>query len=327
MDKDIKRITELVGSHTETIQEIEAEFEKVIVGQKAVYRYLMTGVLTGSHILVEGMPGLAKTLAINTLATILDLHFNRIQFTPDMLPADIRGTLVYNQGTGKFDIKKGPVFTNFLLADEINRAPAKVQSALLEAMQEKTITLGDTTFLLEEPFFVMATQNPIEQEGTYVLPEAQMDRFLLKVFAHYPTRAEERRIVSRMGGLHAPEAKQVVSKQLVLSLQETVNQIYADEKIIEYIVDLVYATRDPESVDIRSEYIRSGASPRASLAFLKAAKAQAFLDARAYVIPEDIKSVAREVLRHRVLISFEAESEGLSSDDLINKILNRVEIP
>ncbi len=327
MDTDIRRITELATEKKEILNRIEVEYEKVIVGQKSVYKYLMTGLLTGGHILVEGLPGLAKTLAISTLSKILDLDFNRIQFTPDMLPADIRGTLIYNQGSGQFDVKKGPVFTNFVLADEINRAPAKVQAALLEAMQEKTITIGDTTYPLPNPFFVMATQNPIDQDGTYPLPEAQMDRFLLKVVAEYPTRAEEKRIISRMGGAIIPEAKTIVSKDSVLELQNFVKQIYADEKIMEYIVDLVYATRDPEAVSIKKEYIRAGASPRASLAFLKAAKAEAFFDGRAYVIPEDVKAIAHEVLRHRLLISFEAEAEGMTSDTLVDQILQRVEIP
>ncbi|MGL4388111.1 MAG: AAA family ATPase [Brevinema sp.] len=327
MDIDIRRVTEMASEKKEMLTRIEAEFEKVIVGQKSIYKSLMTGLLTGGHILLEGLPGLAKTLAINTLARILDLDFQRVQFTPDMLPADIRGTLIYNQGKGSFDVKKGPVFTNFVLADEINRAPAKVQAALLEAMQEKTVTIGDTTFELPNPFLVMATQNPIEQEGTYTLPEAQMDRFLLKVIANYPTRAEEKRIVTRMGGLIEPEAKKVLSKDQVLDLQQFVKQIYADEKIVEYIVNLVYATREPESANIKPEFIKAGASPRASLAFLKAAKAEAFFDGRAYVIPEDIKAVAHEVLRHRVLISFEAEAEGLTSDTIIDQMLQRVEIP
>lgn len=327
MDTDIRRITELAVEKKEILNKIESEYEKVIVGQKNVYKHLMMGLLTGGHILIEGLPGLAKTLSISTLAKILDLDFNRIQFTPDMLPADIRGTLIYNQGTAKFDVKQGPVFTNFVLADEINRAPAKVQAALLEAMQEKTITIGDTTYPLPNPFFVMATQNPIEQEGTYPLPEAQMDRFLIKAIATYPTRSEEKRIISRMGGIAIPEAKKVISKAQVLELQDFVKQIYADEKVLEYVVNLVYATREPESVQIKPEYIRAGASPRASLAFLKAAKTEAFFDGRAYVIPEDIKAVAHEVLRHRVLISFEAEAEGMTSDTLIDQILQRVEIP
>lgn len=327
MDNDIRRITEIAAQKKEILVNIEAEFEKVIVGQKSIYKSLMTGLLTGGHILLEGLPGLAKTLAINTLAKILDLDFQRVQFTPDMLPADIRGTLIYNQGTGSFDVKKGPVFTNFVLADEINRAPAKVQAALLEAMQEKTVTIGDTTYQLPEPFLVMATQNPIEQEGTYPLPEAQMDRFLLKVMANYPTRAEEKRIISRMGGLHIPEPKAIVSQEQVLDLQAFVKQIYADEKIMEYIVNLVYATREPESANIKPEYIKAGASPRASLAFLKAAKAEAFFDGRAYVIPEDIKAIAHEVLRHRIMISFEAEAEGLTPDAVVDQILQRVEIP
>lgn len=327
MDQGLRRITEIAAEKKELLVRIETEYEKVIVGQKNVFKYLMAGMLSGGHILLEGLPGLAKTLAVHTLANILGLGFNRIQFTPDMLPADIRGTMVYNQGTGKFEVKRGPVFTNFVLADEINRAPAKVQAALLEAMQEKTVSLGDQTYTLEPPFLVMATQNPIEQEGTYPLPEAQMDRFLLKVVASYPTRADERRIVSRMGGVSIPEAKKILTKAQVLDLQDFVKQIYADEKIMEYIVNLVFATREPESVHIRPEYIRYGASPRASLAFLKAAKAEAFFDGRAYVIPEDIKAVAYEVLRHRIALSFEAEAEGHSPDSIIKQILQRVEIP
>ncbi|MGL4562099.1 MAG: AAA family ATPase, partial [Brevinema sp.] len=230
-------------------------------------------------------------------------------------------------GKGDFDVKKGPVFTNFVLADEINRAPAKVQAALLEAMQEKTVTIGDVTYELPKPFLVMATQNPIEQEGTYSLPEAQMDRFLLKVVANYPSRAEEKRIVSRMGGAFEPTAKKILSKEQVLDLQAFVKQIYADEKVIEYIVNLVFATREPESANIKPEFIKAGASPRASLAFLKAAKAEAFFDGRAYVIPEDVKAIAYEVLRHRIMISFEAEAEGFTSDMIIDQILQRVEIP
>jgi len=327
MNTDIRRITEIAVQKKEILTKIEAEYEKVIVGQKSVYKYLMMGLLTDGHILIEGLPGLAKTLAVTTLAKILDLDFNRIQFTPDMLPADIRGTLIYNQGSGQFDVKKGPVFTNFVLADEINRAPAKVQSALLEAMQEKTITIGDNTYVLPSPFLVMATQNPIDQEGTYPLPEAQMDRFLLKVVAKYPTRAEEKRIISRMGGALIPQARTIVSRDAVLDLQNFVKDIYADEKIMEYIVNLVYATREPETINLKPEYIRAGASPRASLAFLKAAKAEAFFDGRAYVIPEDVKSIAYEVLRHRILISFEAEAEGLNADNIIDKILQSVEIP
>ncbi|MGL4562524.1 MAG: AAA family ATPase [Brevinema sp.] len=327
MDMDIRRITEMAGEKKEILSQIESEFEKVIVGQKSIYKYLMTGLLTGGHILLEGLPGLAKTLSINTLAKILDLDFQRVQFTPDMLPADIRGTLIYNQGKGDFDVKKGPVFTNFVLADEINRAPAKVQAALLEAMQEKTVTIGDVTYELPKPFLVMATQNPIEQEGTYSLPEAQMDRFLLKVVANYPSRSEEKRIVSRMGGAFEPTAKKILSKEQVLDLQAFVKQIYADEKVIEYIVNLVFATREPESANIKPEFIKAGASPRASLAFLKAAKAEAFFDGRAYVIPEDVKAIAYEVLRHRIMISFEAEAEGFTSDMIIDQILQRVEIP
>lgn len=327
MDQDIRRITEIAVEKKELLLKIEAEFEKVIVGQKNLFKYLMMGLLTGSHILVEGLPGLAKTLAVQTLAKILDLDFKRIQFTPDMLPADIRGTLIYNQGSGRFDVKKGPVFSNFVLADEINRAPAKVQSALLEAMQEKTITLGDHTYPLEEPFLVMATQNPIEQEGTYPLPEAQIDRFLLKAITSYPSRAEEKRILSRMGGMLVPEPRTVINKKEILGLQNVVKQIYADEKILEYIVNLVYATREPESVNIRQEYLRCGASPRASLSFLKAAKAEAFIDGRAYVIPEDVKSMAHQVLRHRIILSFEAEAEGFTSDIIIDKVLQAVEIP
>ncbi|MGL5721410.1 MAG: AAA family ATPase [Brevinema sp.] len=327
MDQNLRRITELASEKKELLSRIETEYEKVIVGQKSVFKSLMTGLLCEGHILVEGLPGLAKTLAVQTLSHILGLDFHRIQFTPDMLPADIRGTMIYNQSSGRFEVKKGPIFTNFVLADEINRAPSKVQAALLESMQERTVSLGDTTYQLERPFVVMATQNPIEQEGTYVLPEAQTDRFLLKVLVSYPTRAEERRIISRMGGALQPEANTIMTRDQVLELQDFVKQIYADEKIMEYIVNLVFATREPANIKIRPEYLRYGASPRASLAFLKAAKAEAFFDGRAYVIPEDVKAVAYEVLRHRISLTFEAEAEGITPDTIVRQILQRVEIP
>lgn len=327
MDDAITQITEEVLEKSQVITQIKEEFEKVIVGQDNLFNKMMSAVLSAGHILLEGVPGLAKTLSIHTLSQIMDVDFQRIQFTPDMLPADIRGTLIYNQGKGGFDVKKGPVFTNFILADEINRAPAKVQSALLESMQERTVTIGDTTYELPQPFFVMATQNPIEQEGTYPLPEAQMDRFFMKILITYPTQKEEKRIINRMSGLTYPEPKPVVSGTQIMELQKTVGKIYQDEKISDYVVNIVYATRNPEQFGISRGYLKWGASPRASINFIKAARAEAFFDGRGYVIPEDVKAVAYDILRHRIILSFEAEAEGVTPENIIEQILNNVEIP
>ena len=322
MDVNINKITEAVQEKYKNIEKIKGEFETVIVGLDILFNRMISAILTGGHLLVEGVPGLAKTLSINTLAEILELDFKRIQFTPDMLPADIRGTMIYNQTKGEFDVKKGPIFSNFILADEINRAPAKVQSALLESMQEKTVTIGDNTFELTKPFFVMATQNPIEQEGTYNLPEAQTDRFYMKVLISYPSQSEEKRIINRLSGLTYPKPKKILGTKQLLEMQKVVEEIYVDEKIVEYIVDLVFATRNYDK-----NFVKYGASPRASINFIRAAKVEAFLDGRGYVIPEDVKNVSYDILRHRILVSFEAEAEGLTSENIIESILNQVEIP
>ncbi|MCX7820234.1 MAG: MoxR family ATPase [Brevinematales bacterium] len=322
MNDEIRLLTEKAEEKIKVIEKIKNEFEKVIVGQEKLFKRMMSAILSGGHILLEGVPGLAKTLAIRTMAQILNLEFKRIQFTPDMLPADIRGTLIYRQSDGNFEVKKGPIFANFILADEINRAPSKVQSALLESMQEKTVTIGDTTYPLPEPFFVMATQNPIEQEGTYPLPEAQTDRFYMKILIDYPSPKEEKRIIHRMSGLTYPLPRQVATKEDILELQRFVEEIYIDEKIYDYIVNLVYATRTYEK-----GLVRYGASPRASINFVKAAKVEAFFDGRGYVIPEDVKSVAYDILRHRIILSFEAEAEEITPEKVIEDILNKVEIP
>ncbi|MEJ5285538.1 MAG: AAA family ATPase [Brevinematia bacterium] len=322
MNDEIRVLTEKAEEKIKVIEKIKSEFEKVIVGQERLFSRMMSAILSGGHILLEGVPGLAKTLAIRTMAQILNLEFKRIQFTPDMLPADIRGTLIYRQSDGNFEVKKGPIFANFILADEINRAPSKVQSALLESMQEKTVTIGDTTYPLPEPFFVMATQNPIEQEGTYPLPEAQTDRFYMKVLIDYPSPKEEKRIIHRMSGLTYPLPRQVATKEDILDLQRFVEEIYIDEKIYDYIVNLVYATRTYEK-----GLVRYGASPRASINFVKAAKVEAFFDGRGYVIPEDVKAVAYDILRHRIIISFEAEAEEITPEKIIEDILNKIEIP
>ncbi len=322
MDEEIKRLTEEAVEQVKIVEKIKDEFGKVIVGQENLLNKMISALISGGHLLLEGVPGLAKTLSIKTLAQILELDFKRIQFTPDMLPADIRGTLIYNQHNGSFEVKKGPIFTNFVLADEINRAPSKVQSALLESMQEKTATIGETTYQIPDPFFVMATQNPIEQEGTYPLPEAQMDRFYMKVFVDYPNKKEEKRVVHRMSGLTYPEPKAAATKEEILALQKFVEKIYVDEKIYDYAVNIVFATRNYEK-----GHVKYGASPRASINFIKAARAEAFFDGRGYVIPEDIKAVAYEILRHRIILSFEAEAEGITTDKVVEQILNTVEIP
>jgi MoxR-like ATPase len=327
MDAAIEKLTAESAEKSKVIQRIKDEFSKVIVGQNDLFNRMMSAIMSDGHLLLEGVPGLAKTLAISTLSQILDMGFQRIQFTPDMLPADIRGTLIYNQSSGNFDVKKGPVFTNFVLADEINRAPAKVQSALLEAMQEHTVTIGDTTYNLPNPFFVMATQNPIEQEGTYPLPEAQMDRFFMKVRIDYPQRSEEKEIIRRMAGTTVPTADKAVGAQEIRELREFAENIYADDTITDYVVNLVFASRNPKEFGIQEGFIKYGGSPRASIAFIRAAKAAAFFDGRGYVIPEDVKAVAYDVLRHRIILSFEAEAEGLTPENMIEQLLNNVEIP
>jgi MoxR-like ATPase len=326
---DIRALNEAVREESLEIQAAIREVRKVIVGQTSLVDRMMIALLCRGHLLVEGVPGLAKTLAVRTLGQVLDLAFARIQFTPDLLPADLVGTMVFQQKTGEFVARKGPVFTNLLLADEINRAPAKVQSALLEAMQERQVTLGDTSHPLPEPFMVFATQNPIEHEGTYPLPEAQVDRFLLKARVEYPSSTEEREILDRMLGGATPSVGRVLGRDAVLRLAARVLTIYLDERIRDYMVALVRATRSPKDVGLSeaSHLIAFGASPRATLAFSHAARAHAFLQARGYVIPEDVKAIARDVLRHRILLTYEAEAENVTSETLIDRILERVEVP
>jgi MoxR-like ATPase len=302
---------------------------KVIVGQKHLVENLFIGLLAGGHILLEGVPGLAKTLAINTLAQAVNAKFSRIQFTPDLLPADVTGTLIYSQKNERFEVRKGPVFANFVLADEINRSPAKVQSALLEAMQEKQVTLGDETFKLPEPFLVMATQNPIEQEGTYPLPEAQVDRFMLKVVVDYPKKDEERLIVRMNNSGEFPKASPVVSPEDIMRARQVVRDVYMDEKIERYIVDIVYATRTPGEYNLSNlkDLISYGASPRASISLSLAAKAYAFIKRRGYVIPEDVRAVCPEVLRHRIGLTYEAEAENVTTEEIVSQVINAVIVP
>ena len=307
----------------------KGELERVVVGQKYMVERLLIGLLCDGHVLLEGVPGLAKTLTIKSLAETLDVDFQRIQFTPDLLPADVMGTMIYNQETHEFVAKKGPVFTNLVLADEINRAPAKVQSALLEAMQEHQVTLGTDTHALPEPFLVLATQNPIEQEGTYPLPEAQIDRFMLMIRISYPTREEERLIMDRMTSGESVTLNSVASVEQILSARKLINQIYLDDKIKDYIIDIIFATREPESFDLARlrDFIDYGASPRASIYLNRAARAHAFLRRRGYVTPEDVKAVAPDVLRHRIILTYEAEAEEKSSEDLLQTILDQIEVP
>ncbi len=326
---DIKELNERIQRESSFVDMISMEMNKVIVGQKHLVESLLIGMLSNGHILLEGVPGLAKTLAINTLATTIDADFSRIQFTPDLLPADLLGTMIYSQKKEEFVVKKGPIFANFILADEINRAPAKVQAALLEAMQERQVTIGDHTYKLEEPFLVMATQNPIEQEGTYPLPEAQVDRFMLKVVINYPKKEEEQ-IIMRQNLLKAfPVASQILKPEDILKAREVVKDVYMDEKIEKYIVDIVFATRFPADygLDQFKDMISCGASPRASISLASAAKAFAFIKRRGYVIPEDIRAVCHEVLRHRIGLTYEAEANNITSENIISEILNTVEVP
>jgi MoxR-like ATPase len=324
---DVTKLNEAVREESQLVQGAVAEVRKVIVGQRGLVDRMMVALLCRGHVLVEGVPGLAKTLAVKTLGHVLDLQFARIQFTPDLLPADLTGTLIF-QG-GEFVARKGPVFTNLLLADEINRAPAKVQSALLEAMQERQVTIGDTTWPLPDPFLVFATQNPIEQEGTYPLPEAQVDRFLLKVTVEYPKKEEERLILDRMMSGEVPAVAKVLTAEQVHRLARTVRSVYIDERIRDYIVALVIATRRPREVGLTdlTHLISFGASPRATLAFSEASRAVAFLHGRGYVVPEDVKEIARDVLRHRVLLTYEAEAENVTSDTVVDRVLERVQVP
>jgi len=328
MDPEIAAINERVKEESRFIDQLVMEIGKVIVGQRYMIERLMIALLTNGHILIEGVPGLAKTLAVKTLAGAIDARFQRIQFTPDLLPADLIGTMIYNQKDGTFYPKKGPIFANLILADEINRAPAKVQSALLEAMQEHQVTISDTTFLLDEPFLVLATQNPIEQEGTYPLPEAQIDRFMLKLNVTYPNKKEEREILERMAGSQPKDPDVVVHPKEILAAREVVNKIYMDEKIKNYIIDIVFATRNPETYNIKiGKYIAYGASPRASIYLAQAARAYAFLRHRGHVTPDDVKVIGMDVLRHRVIITYEAEAEEMTSEDIVRKIFDEIEVP
>jgi MoxR-like ATPase len=327
---DIEALNQEIYLASAFVEKLNAETSKVIVGQDHMIERLLLGLLTKGHILLEGLPGLAKTLAIKTLASAIDADFSRIQFTPDLLPADIIGTMIYNPNKNEFNVRKGPIFSNFVLADEINRAPAKVQSALLEAMQERQVTIGNDTFILEEPFLVLATQNPIDQEGTYPLPEAQVDRFMLKVIVDYPNKEEEREIIRRnlqIGGF--PKIQKVISIETILTAREIVKKVYMDEKIEQYILDIVFATRTPEEYGLAKlkPLINFGGSPRASINIALAAKAHAFLQRRGFVIPEDVRSICHDVLRHRIGLTYEAEAENISQVDIINDILNSVEVP
>ncbi len=330
MTFDLTQLNEKIKEKSLFLKTLESEAAKIVVGQQGMIRRILIGLLSNGHILLEGVPGLAKTLTIKTLAELIDTDFNRIQFTPDLLPADLLGTLIYNQKNGEFNVKKGPLFSNIILADEINRSPAKVQAALLEAMQEKQITIGDTTYKLEEPFLVLATQNPIEQEGTYPLPEAQVDRFMLKLKVDYPTEAEEFEIIKRMAHPEPKfDIKPVIKKQDILDARNVVDEIYIDDKIFSYIVSLVMATRDPAKAGLAdvAPLIEYGASPRASINLALAAKANAFINQRGYVTPDDIRAIGMDVLRHRVLVSYEAEAEEVSSEDIVQRIFEVTEVP
>lgn len=326
---NIRELNERIKEESSFVEMITMEMNKVIVGQKHLVESLLIGLLSDGHILLEGVPGLAKTLAISTLAKTTDAGFSRIQFTPDLLPADLIGTMIYSQKKEQFEVKKGPIFNNFILADEINRAPAKVQSALLEAMQEKQVTIGEHTYNLEKPFLVLATQNPLEQEGTYPLPEAQMDRFMLKTIIHYPKLEEEKHIMRENLQKDFPTASQVITGDAILKARSVVKDVYIDEKIEQYILDIVFASRSPEDYNLQSlqEMISYGGSPRASINLAKAAKAYAFIKRRGYVVPEDVRAICHDVLRHRIGLTYQAEAEELNTDDIINQILNTVEVP
>lgn len=329
MDAALQEIHRQVERESDFVDRILKEASKVIVGQSYILERLLMGVITGGHLLLEGVPGLAKTLSIKTLAEVLNVQFKRIQFTPDLLPADLLGTLIYDQAQQRFIPKLGPVFANLVLADEINRAPAKVQSALLEAMQERQVTIGDTSYDLPKPFLVLATQNPIDQEGTYTLPEAQVDRFLMKLQVHYPTKKEERDILNRMTSTEPPTVKKVASPEEILNAKQLLNHIYIDDKLKDYILDIVGATRNPEAYGLGelSQLILHGASPRASLSLVQTARAHAFIRRRGYVTPEDIKAVGKDVLRHRIIPSFEAEAENVRSEDIVDRIFGQIEVP
>lgn len=326
---DIKALNEKIQQESSFVDMISLEMNKVIVGQKHLVEGLLIAMLSDGHILLEGVPGLAKTLAINTLANTIKAKFSRVQFTPDLLPADVIGTMIYSQKNEEFIVKKGPIFANFVLADEINRAPAKVQSALLEAMQERQVTIGDETYKLNEPFLVMATQNPIEQEGTYPLPEAQVDRFMLKVLIDYPKKDEERAIIRQNMEQTFPKASAILKPEDIVRARTIVKEVYMDEKIEKYIVDIVFASRFPSEFGLEkfTNMISYGASPRASISLAKAAKAYAFIKRRGYVIPEDVRAICHDVLRHRIGLTYEAEANNVTTEDIINEILNAVEVP
>jgi len=326
---DIRELNDLIASKSSFVNMITQGMDQVIVGQKHLVDSLMIGLLSNGHILLEGVPGLAKTLAIKTLASLIDAKYSRIQFTPDLLPADVMGTMIYSQAKEQFQIKKGPIFANFVLADEINRAPAKVQSALLEAMQERQVTIGEQAFKLDDPFLVMATQNPIEQEGTYPLPEAQVDRFMLKVIIGYPKKEEEKLIIRQNISGRKIDIKPVLQPSEIIEAREIVQKVYIDEKIERYIVDIVFATRFPQDYGLGElkEMISFGASPRASISLALAARAYAFLKQRGYVIPEDVRAVCHDVLRHRIGLSYEAEANNMTAEEIISEILNKVEVP
>lgn len=326
---NIKELNDRIQKESAFVDMLSLEMGKVIIGQKQLVENLLIGLLANGHILLEGVPGLAKTLAISTLSKAIDAKFSRIQFTPDLLPADLIGTMIYSQKDESFEVHKGPVFANFVLADEINRSPAKVQSALLEAMQERQVTIGDQTFKLPEPFLVMATQNPIEQEGTYQLPEAQVDRFMLKVVIDYPTLEEEKLIIRGNINGSVTEVKPVTTADEIMKAREVVNQVYIDEKIEQYIADIVFATRYPARYQLKDleDMITFGGSPRASINLAKAARAYAFIKHRGYVVPEDVRAVAHDVLRHRIGLSYEAEANNISSEEIVSQIINKVEVP
>jgi len=326
---EITALNEKIKQESEFVDRLQNEIGKIIVGQKVMVERLLVGLLANGHILLEGVPGLAKTLAIKTLASSMTAKYQRIQFTPDLLPADLIGTMIYNQKDGNFFIRKGPIFSNFILADEINRAPAKVQSALLEAMQERQVTIGESTFHLEEPFLVLATQNPIEQEGTYPLPEAQVDRFMLKVKITYPSRDEELKIMRQNVNMDQLEVQKVISPDEILKARELIHEVYVDEKIEKYILDIVFATRNPKEYNVPklTDLISYGASPRASINLALGAKAMAFIKRRGYVIPEDVRAICLDVLRHRIAVTYEAEAEEITSEYVIQEILNKVEVP
>lgn len=329
MTTDIQQIGKIVEEKSSFIRLLLNEFDKVIVGQRYMLERMLVAILSNGHILIEGVPGLAKTTAVTVLAQAIAARFQRIQFTPDLLPADLTGTQIYRQSDGEFYVRKGPIFANIILADEINRAPAKVQSALLEAMQERQVTIGDETFEIPQPFLVLATQNPIEQEGTYPLPEAQLDRFMLKIQIDYPTKEEERKILDRMAATKkAFDVQQVITPEEIMEVRSVIDQIYIDDKIKDYIVDIVCATREPDKygLDLK-DYINFGASPRASIFLALAAKAMAFINGRGYVTPQDVKSIGTDVLRHRVLVSYEAEAEDKTSEDVIQTVFDNIEVP